>query len=184
MPNGEASSPVKMVSPLASPSRKRAVTERPEPVSPSPVPADDIEMLPVDPLPDDPVPEAIEAQPQVELRHIVDPKAELLFHIFNYIPPTRFEATFEPRLFSQTVLYRVLNYRPSTDLDTEGQYGRSCNYLLQACGDTNATFETILQALGEVSMGCLEIVTSPLADDDTAPFHLAEASRNTNTYVQ
>jgi len=133
-------------------------------------------MLPVDPMEDELLLEVIAPEPEAEIEQdtAVDAKAELLYHIFNYIPPTRFQATFEKKLYSQTVLYRIINYRPLLKLDPEGRYGRACNVLLQACGETTATFESILQTLGEVTMECLQIVTAPLTHEDAAHFHLTE----------
>lgn len=151
IPNGSPSSPVKAVSPMVSPIRNRAVSERPEPVSPSPLFGDDIEMLPDDDLLDEAAPKASEADDSTDL------KAELLYHIFNFIPPNRLQTTLDKDLYSTTGLYRILNHRPSPGSELVDRYGRSCNSLLQACGDKHSSFDVVLRLVAESLAECLDI---------------------------
>jgi hypothetical protein len=101
---------------------------------------------------------------------------QLLYHIFNYIPVSRFQSTYVDSLYARPVLYRILNYRPAFKLDEEGEYGSWLSDLLEACGNPASTFDQLLDSFTCAMTNCAKIAASGLKEPSHPHFHLAEVS--------
>jgi hypothetical protein len=99
---------------------------------------------------------------------------QLLSHMFNYSPLSKFQASFDDATRWQPVLYRVLNYRPTPTIDREGGYGRYCAELLQACGDATIPFNRLVEIFARCLAGCLSVVAPTLETPECQNFHLEE----------
>jgi len=99
---------------------------------------------------------------------------QLLSYMFNYSPLSKFQTSFDEATRWQPVLYRILNYRPPPTIDREGEYGRYCAELLQACGDASIPFNRLVEISARCLAGCLRVVTPTLEMPDCPDFRLEE----------
>ena len=174
---GRASSPAR--SPANSPAKRRASEhEEDGPRTPTPGPTDDIDMemggqkLGVDALSLGNVDSKTEVRPTSSI--IAGSNKKLLYHLFNYVPVSRFQSTYNESSHTQPVLYRILNYRPALHLDREGVYGSWLSDLLEACGNPASTFDQLLDVFTCAMANCAKIAASGLREPSYPEFHLAE----------
>ncbi|RSH93008.1 hypothetical protein EHS25_008456 [Saitozyma podzolica] len=98
------------------------------------------------------------AQPDfgmLELEPTIDHRGELLFHLFNHVPTSPIQ--FALGMTTQPTIYRILNYRPSGELDPDGNYAARCSDILRSCGDAQVEFKHLLGVLGRCLVEMLHI---------------------------
>ncbi|KAK4685790.1 hypothetical protein P7C73_g4348, partial [Tremellales sp. Uapishka_1] len=92
--------------------------------------------------------------------HEPDLRSELLHQLFSHIPSSPSQIALG--LTTQPTIYRIMKYQPSTE------YTMRCSDILRACGDSDRSFEDLLEVVA-TNLGALFIEQCQQVETDPIP---------------